>query len=222
MNNDEDPDRRVREAARRSSTRPSSTPREWVALAKAAGMKYITITSKHHDGFAMFDSKVTDYDIVDAHAVQEGPAEDAGRRVPQAGHQALLLLLAARLASPRLLPARPHRPGRRPAGARATGTGTSTTWTRSSRELCTDYGEIGGIWFDGWWDQPDADWRLDQHLQADPRAAARGAGRQQPPPPPVPGRGLPDVREGPARREHGRLQQGLRDRRPCRWRPARR
>src|SRR5215467_16378798 len=30
----------------------------WVALAKAAGMKYITITSRHHDGFAMFDSKI--------------------------------------------------------------------------------------------------------------------------------------------------------------------
>src|SRR5438552_14994445 len=39
-------------------------PAEWVALAKAAGMKYITITSKHHDGFAMFDSKVSDYNIV--------------------------------------------------------------------------------------------------------------------------------------------------------------
>src|SRR6201982_3869374 len=40
-------------------------PAAWVALAKAAGMKYITITSKHHDGFAMFASKVSDYDIVD-------------------------------------------------------------------------------------------------------------------------------------------------------------
>ena len=40
-------------------------PKEWVALVKAAGMKYITITSKHHDGFAMFDSKLTDWDIVD-------------------------------------------------------------------------------------------------------------------------------------------------------------
>ena len=38
---------------------------EWVAVAKAAGMKYITITSKHHDGFAMFDSDATDYSIVD-------------------------------------------------------------------------------------------------------------------------------------------------------------
>jgi alpha-L-fucosidase len=38
----------------------------WVKLAKEAGMKYIVITSKHHDGFAMFDSKVSTYDIIDA------------------------------------------------------------------------------------------------------------------------------------------------------------
>lgn len=41
-------------------------PDEWVKLAKQAGMKYIVITSKHHDGFALFDSKVTDWDIADA------------------------------------------------------------------------------------------------------------------------------------------------------------
>jgi alpha-L-fucosidase len=35
---------------------------EWVRLAKDAGMRYVTITSKHHDGFAMFDSKVSDWD----------------------------------------------------------------------------------------------------------------------------------------------------------------
>ena len=39
-------------------------PKEWVAMAKAAGMKYITITSRHHDGFSMFDSEVSDYNIV--------------------------------------------------------------------------------------------------------------------------------------------------------------
>lgn len=38
---------------------------EWVKLAKAAGMKYIVITSKHHDGFGLWDSKVSDYDIID-------------------------------------------------------------------------------------------------------------------------------------------------------------
>ena len=39
---------------------------EWVLLAKNAGMKYINITAKHHDGFSLFDSKVTDFDVVDA------------------------------------------------------------------------------------------------------------------------------------------------------------
>jgi alpha-L-fucosidase len=39
---------------------------EWVNTAKQAGIKYIVITSKHHDGFCLWDSKVTNYDIVDA------------------------------------------------------------------------------------------------------------------------------------------------------------
>lgn len=39
---------------------------EWVRIAKDAGMKYIVITSKHHDGFALWDSKVTTWDVVDA------------------------------------------------------------------------------------------------------------------------------------------------------------
>ena len=47
------------------------------------------------------------------------------------------------------------------------------------RELLTNYGEIGGIWFDGWWDRPDANWRLDRDLLADPPAAAGGAGRRE-------------------------------------------
>jgi alpha-L-fucosidase len=39
---------------------------EWVQLAIDAGMKYIVITSKHHDGFALYDSKVSTWDVVDA------------------------------------------------------------------------------------------------------------------------------------------------------------
>lgn len=38
---------------------------EWVLLAKEAGMKYITLTAKHHDGFALWDSKVSEYDIAE-------------------------------------------------------------------------------------------------------------------------------------------------------------
>jgi alpha-L-fucosidase len=39
---------------------------QWVQMAQDAGMKYIVITSKHHDGFALFDSKVSDYNVVAA------------------------------------------------------------------------------------------------------------------------------------------------------------
>ena len=39
---------------------------DWVRMAKDAGMKYIVITSKHHDGFCLYDSNETDYDIINA------------------------------------------------------------------------------------------------------------------------------------------------------------
>jgi alpha-L-fucosidase len=41
-------------------------PDSWVKMARDAGMKYIIITSKHHDGFALFDSKASEWDVVDA------------------------------------------------------------------------------------------------------------------------------------------------------------
>jgi len=49
---------------------------EWVQLAREAGMKYIVITSKHHDGFAMYDSDVTDYNIVDATPFDRDPLKE--------------------------------------------------------------------------------------------------------------------------------------------------
>jgi len=45
----------------------------WVRMAKAAGQKYIVITSKHHDGFCLYHSKVTDYNIVDATPFDRDP-----------------------------------------------------------------------------------------------------------------------------------------------------
>ncbi len=47
--------------------------REWVRIAKNAGMKYIVITSKHHDGFSMFESRVSKYDIVDSTPYHKDP-----------------------------------------------------------------------------------------------------------------------------------------------------
>ena len=59
--------------------------REWVSLAKQAGMKYLVITAKHHEGFCMYDSKLTDYDIVDAAPYGNDPmkalAENVKNRV---------------------------------------------------------------------------------------------------------------------------------------------
>lgn len=49
---------------------------EWVKLIKAAGMKYLVITSKHHDGFAMFKSKVSPYNIVDATPFKRDPMKE--------------------------------------------------------------------------------------------------------------------------------------------------
>jgi alpha-L-fucosidase len=48
----------------------------WVKLAKEAGMKYIVITTKHHDGFAMFDSKASDWNIVKATPFQRDPMKE--------------------------------------------------------------------------------------------------------------------------------------------------
>ncbi len=49
---------------------------QWVSIAKEAGMKYIVITSKHHDGFAMFKSKASPYNIVDATPFQRDPLKE--------------------------------------------------------------------------------------------------------------------------------------------------
>ena len=75
----------------------------------------------------MFDSEADRLRHRRRHPVRQGPAEGPGRRLPQARDQAVLLLLAARLAPPRLLPARQDRPGTPAARRRATGTRTSPT-----------------------------------------------------------------------------------------------
>jgi alpha-L-fucosidase len=49
---------------------------EWVKLAKDAGMKYVVITSKHHDGFAMYHSKASSYNIVDATPFKRDPVKE--------------------------------------------------------------------------------------------------------------------------------------------------
>ena len=60
-------------------------PKKWVEVAKYAGMKYIVITAKHHDGFCLFDSQYTDWDAVDASAAKRDLLADLVREAKSAG-----------------------------------------------------------------------------------------------------------------------------------------
>jgi alpha-L-fucosidase len=132
----------------------------WVALAKAAGMKYITITSRHHDGFAMFDSKVSDWNIVQRTPYKKDPLKMLADECHRQGIK--LFFYYSQLDW--------HNPDYYPRGQTAWDNGRPDhgDWNAyldnymdgQLRELLTNYGPIGGIWFDGMWDKPDADWHL--------------------------------------------------------------
>ena len=135
--------------------------KEWVDMVKAAGMKYITITSKHHDGFAMYDSKVSDYDIVDRTPYKQDIIKLLADECRRQGIK--LFFYHSQLDW--------HHPDYFPRGRTGgtSGRPDSGEWNRyldymdtQLTELLTNYGDIGGIWFDGMWDKPDADWRLAQ------------------------------------------------------------
>ena len=135
--------------------------REWVALAKAAGMRYITITSRHHDGFSMFATKATSYNIVDWTPYKRDPLKALADECQRQGLK--LFFYYSQLDW--------HHPDFFPRGntGKAAGRPESGDWTRyldfmdrQLTELLTNYGPLGGIWFDGMWDKPDADWRLDR------------------------------------------------------------
>ena len=54
-------------------------PREWIQVAKNAGMKWIVITAKHHDGFCIFDTKLTDYNVVKATPFKRDPLKELAK-----------------------------------------------------------------------------------------------------------------------------------------------
>jgi len=136
----------------------------WVSLAKAAGMKYITITSRHHDGFAMFDSKVSDWNIVQRTPYAKDPLKMLADECHRQGIK--LFFYYSQLDW--------HHPDYFPRGKTAMDQGSWDNgrpdhgdWNAyldymngQLRELLTNYGPVGGIWFDGMWDKPEADWQL--------------------------------------------------------------
>jgi alpha-L-fucosidase len=137
-------------------------PAEWVSMVKKAGMKYITITSKHHDGFAMYDSKVSDYNIVDATPYGK---DVLGMLKEECDKQGIKLFFYHSQLDWHHPDYFPHgRTGKNIEGRSQSGDFNKYIDYMNTQlsELLTQYGEIGGIWFDGMWDKPDADWRLDE------------------------------------------------------------
>jgi len=136
-------------------------PKEWVSLAKAAGMKYITITSKHHDGFAMWDSKLTDWDIVDRTPYGKDVIKMLAEECKRQGIKLFFYHSHLDWFQENYFP--------RGNTGQTAGRPDSGDWYKyldymdgQLTELLTNYGEIGGIWFDGHWDKKDADWRLEK------------------------------------------------------------
>ena len=134
----------------------------WVSAFKAAGARYICFTTRHHDGFSMWNTQQSDYNIM-----HTPYGRDILKQLADECHrQGLRLHLYYS-----------HIDWTRddyPAGRTGRGTGKDpqkADWphyydfmNRQLTELLTQYGEIGAVWFDGWWDHDsDAkpfDWQL--------------------------------------------------------------
>lgn len=143
----------------------------WVSMAKNAGMKYITLITRHHDGFSMWDTKYSDYNIM--HTPYK---KDIVKQIADECHkQGIQLFLYYSL----LDWSRndyPFETGRTGQGTGRKGKGDYAHYLQFMKnqltELLTNYGTIAGIWFDGYWDQtapegaedraPRIDWKLDE------------------------------------------------------------
>jgi len=137
---------------------------EWVSSIKKSGAKYICFTTRHHDGFSMFDTRFSDYNIVDATPFKRDVLKELSEACKK--HGIKLHLYYSHLDW--------GRNDYYPLGRTGNGTGRKDhgEWKTYSEfmnnqitELLTNYGDIRALWFDGLWDQdihPDFNWHLDE------------------------------------------------------------
>ena len=127
---------------------------EWVSAIKESGAKYICFTSRHHDGFSMWHTKQSPYNIVDATPFKRDVIKELADECHKQGIKLHLYYS--------------HIDWTRedyPSGRTGLFTGRDSTkrnWPQyydfmnaQLIELLTNYGEIGAIWFDGWWDHDE-------------------------------------------------------------------
>ena len=135
---------------------------DWVAAIKASGAKYICFTSRHHDGFSMFDTKYSDYNVVDATPFKRDIIKELAEECQKQGIKLHLYYSHLDWSREDYYPL-----GRTGHGTGRTSHGEWSTYyqfmNNQLTELLTNYGPIGAIWFDGLWDQPDdLNWGLDK------------------------------------------------------------
>jgi alpha-L-fucosidase len=127
----------------------SFDPASWVRMAKQAGMKYIVITSKHHDGFALFDAPGTDFDIMSTpfkRDIMKELAEECRRQDMRICWYYSIMDWH----HPDYLPRRTWETDRDTTGANFD---RYVAYMKEHlRTLITKYGEIGILWFDGEWE----------------------------------------------------------------------
>ncbi|RDC56965.1 alpha-L-fucosidase [Pedobacter chinensis] len=139
---------------------------QWVSMAKNAGMKYITLITRHHDGFSMWDTKYSDFNIMNTPY-----QKDVVKMMADECHkQGIQLYLYYSLLDWRREDY-PHETGRTGQNSGRKGKGDYASYLQFMKnqltELLTNYGEIGGIWFDGHWDQTAPEGEKDRTSRLD-------------------------------------------------------
>ncbi len=138
-------------------------PRAWAAMAKRLGMQYAVFTAKHHDGYAMYDTKLSEFSVMHS-PVRRDLFREFADAMRAAGIRVGLyfsLIDWHHPDYPAFIDAdKPYvlgKTARQP---------TEAQWARFSefmfgqvRELLTNYGEISVIWFDGGWERTIPQWR---------------------------------------------------------------
>lgn len=110
---------------------------EWVRIAKDAGCKYIVITSKHHDGFALFNSTTSDWDIADRTPFGRDPLDELAKACKEQGVRLCFYHSIMDWHHPKFT---------------REGLPEYNQYMRGQlKELLTRYGDIGALWFDGEW-----------------------------------------------------------------------
>lgn len=128
--------------------------KDWVSMAKQAGMKYIVITTKHHEGFCMFDTKLTDYNIVDATPYGKDPMKELAAECKKQGIKMCFYYSIKDWHHPEFPLKYTYHTKQYPEGFHGF-PNTNADYkkyfaylTGQVKELLTNYGDVGIIWWD--------------------------------------------------------------------------